>query len=70
MSCEINLLNSKIKELIKAIPVYCILTGFGELENITVKGYALECVDLCADSSFEGIRNKITLKDPIVMDTE
>lgn len=72
VSCDINLLDSKIKELTKATPIYCTSTGFGELrsEDAAVKDYVLECVDLCADSSFKGIRNKMILKDPTIMETE
>lgn len=70
VTCEINLLDPKIKKTNK--PIYCTATGVGELrpEDSTVKDYVLKCVDLCYNSSFEGIRNKMILKYPSLMETE
>ena len=72
VTCEINLLDSKIKELIKAGQIYCIPTGFGEvrLEDSIVNDYTLECIDLCYDSAFKGIRNKMIFKDPAILEIE
>ncbi len=73
VTCEINLLDTKIKKIKKINkPIYCIATGFGNLrpEDATVEDYVLKCVDLCYNSSFEGIRNKMILKYPSLMETE
>lgn len=70
VTCEIDLLDSKIKKINK--PIYCTATGIGKLRPVdaTVKDYVLKCVDLCYSSSFEGIRNKAILKHPSLMETE
>lgn len=70
VTCEINLLDSKIKKTNK--PIYCTPTGFGELRTVdaTIKDYVLKCIDLCYNSAFEGIRNKIIFKNPSLMETE
>ena len=69
VTCEIDLLDSKIKKINK--PIYCTATGIGELRpDATVKDYVLKCVDLCYNSSFEDIRNKMILKLPSLMETE